>query len=142
MRPIRAQTFVRTLLLSTGGIAIGTAGAVIAKGTRAIPGGGSVSPTADSVLRFYATWWGGSGVAMLAAAAEPYPPPTLVRSIAATTFLGGLARLGASRHSGPPHPLFQILTIVELLTPPILIITQRSAMRDSSPVDPRRPGGT
>ena len=64
---------------------------------------------------------------MLAAATEPDPSPILVRGVAAATFVGGLARLAAVRHSGPPHPLFQALTAIELLTPPLLLLAHREA---------------
>ena len=127
VKPSTARGIVTGLLLGSGGVAIGTAGAVVTTGTRAIPGGGTATPSTDSVLRFYATWWGGSGVAMMAAATAPDPSPSLVRGVAAATFVGGLARLAAARRSGAPHPLFQTLTAFELLTPPLLLFAQRRA---------------
>lgn len=80
-----------------------------------MPDGGTVSPSADSVLRFYATWWAGAGLVMWRLAAAPERHPAAVRAVAATTFVGGLARLLAARHSGPPHPLFRALTVLELV---------------------------
>lgn len=127
VKPSIARGMVRALLAGSGGVAIGTAGAVVAGGTRAIPGGGVATASTDSVLRFYATWWGGSGVAMLTAARDPNPSAAVVRTVAAATFAGGLARLAAMRRSGRPHALFQALTVVELLTPPLLLLAQREA---------------
>ncbi|WP_226355212.1 DUF4345 domain-containing protein [Pseudonocardia sp. ICBG601] len=130
MQIVKASTargIVRGLLAGSGAVAIGTAGAVVARGTRAIPGGGTATASTDSVLRFYATWWGGSGIAMLAAAREPNPSTAVVRGVAAATFVGGLARLAAARRSGRPHPLFQALTVIELLTPPALLLARQKS---------------
>lgn len=131
-----ARRIVRGLLIGSGAVAVGTAGAVVSRGTRAIPGGGTATASTDSVVRFYATWWGSAGVAMLATAAEPAPSPTFVRGVAAATFVGGLARLAAARRSGAPHRLFQTLTAVELVTPPLLLLAQHRA--NETPIAPAR----
>jgi hypothetical protein len=49
-----------------------------------------------------------------------------LRAVCVTTFLGGVARLAAVRTSGRPHPLFQALTVTELLVPPVLLHLRRT----------------
>jgi hypothetical protein len=95
-----------------------------------VPGGSTVSASTDSVLRFYATWWAAAGLLMWKVAAAPERHPAAVRAIAATTFAGGLARSLAARRSGRPHPLFQALTVLELVAPPALLAAQRRLAPD------------
>ena len=123
--PTTARRAVQAVLRGSGLLAVATGAWVVARGSAAVPGGGTVSPSADSVLRFYATWWAGSGVLMWRLAAAPERHTPAVRAIAATTFVSGLARLLAARHSGPPHPLFRALTVLELMAPPALLAAQR-----------------
>jgi hypothetical protein len=88
---------------------------------RAIPGGLPTTASNDRVLRFYAVWWAAQGPAAWSLARDPMLDPRQVRAVCATTFLGGLARVAAMRASGRPHPLFQVLTVFELLAPPLLL---------------------
>ena len=116
---------VRGLLVAVGAVAAGTGTAVALRGTAAIPGGASTVASNDSVLRFYAVWWAAQGPAALSLARDPGLDEGRVRALCATTFLGGLARVAAMRASGRPHPLFQALTAVELLLPPLLVGARR-----------------
>jgi hypothetical protein len=126
---VTAAAAVRGLLRGSGLVAVGTGAWVVARGSTAVPGGGTVSPSTDSVLRFYATWWAAAGLLMWTVAAAPERHPVAVRAVAATTFAGGLARLLAARRSGRPHPLFQALVVLELTAPPALLAAQRRAER-------------
>ena len=128
--PTTARRAVQAVLRGSGLIAVATGTWVVARGSAAVPDGGAVSPSADSVLRFYATWWAGSGVLMWRLAAAPEQHPAAVRAVAAATFVGGLARILAARHSGPPHPLFRALTVLELVTAPALLAAQRQLAPD------------
>ena len=128
--PTAARCVVQAVLRGSGLLAVATGTWVVARGSAAVPDGGTVSPSADSVLRYYATWWAGSGVLMWRLAAAPERHPAAVRAVAATTFVGGLARLLAARHSGPPHPLFRALTVLELVTAPALFAAQRQLAHD------------
>jgi Domain of unknown function (DUF4345) len=120
-----ARRVVRGLLRGSALAALATGTAVVARGSAAVPDGGAVSPSTDSVLRFYAAWWAGAGGLMWSVAAAPERHPAVVRAIAATTFAGGIARLLALRGGGAPHPLFRALTVVELVAPPVLLAAQR-----------------
>jgi hypothetical protein len=123
--PTTARRALQAVLRGSGLLAVATGTWVVARGSAAVPDGDTVSPSTDSVLRFYATWWAGAGVLMWRLAAAPERHPAAVRAVAVTTFVGGLARLLAARHSGPPHPLFRALTVLELVAPPALLAAQR-----------------
>lgn len=123
--PTTARRAVQAVLRGSGLLAVATGTWVVACGSAAVPDGGTVSPSTDSVLRFYATWWAGAGVLMWRLAAAPERHPATVRAVAAATFVGGLARLLAARDSGPPYPLFRALTVLELVTAPALLAAQR-----------------
>ena len=119
--PARTAAAIRGVPAITGAVANGTGAWVAARGTDGIPGGAPTVASNDSVLRFYAVWWAAQGPAAWALARDPGLDEARVRALCATTFLGGLARLAAARASGRPHPLFQALTAVELLMPPLLL---------------------
>lgn len=98
---------------------------VALRGTAAIPGGAPTVASNDSVLRFYAVWWAAQGPVAWRLARDARLDRGQLRAVCATTFLGGLARLAAARTSGRPHPLFQALTVSELLLPPVLLLLRR-----------------
>jgi hypothetical protein len=127
-----SRSMLQAVLVGTGTIAAGTGTAVVIAGPGAIPGGGPVPPSVDSVLRFYAVWWAACGVALVRAAPRVEHETAAVQGACATMFLGGVARLLAARASGRPHPLFQTLTVVELVTTPVLVGWQRSLARASA----------
>lgn len=125
--PVAAARLLRGIIAGTGAIAFLTGGCVAFGGTAAIPGGTPTTASNDSVLRFYAIWWAAQGPAALRLVHDPMVDPGAVRHLAATTFCGGLARLAAVRASGRPHPVFRVLTIVELGLPPLMIALARRA---------------
>jgi hypothetical protein len=123
--PASAARQIRAVLVPLGAAATGTGAMVALRGTAAIPGGAPTVASNDSVLRFYAVWWAAQGPAAWHLARDPDLDPRRLRALCATTFLGGLARLAAVRTSGRPHPLFQGLTVMELLAPPALLALRR-----------------
>jgi hypothetical protein len=126
-----------SVLVALGTVATGTGAMVVLRGPAAIPGGAPTAASNDSVLRFYAVWWAAQGPAAWRLARDPYLDHQQLRTVAAATFLGGLARLAAARASGRPHPLFQALTVTELLLPPVLLAVRR--MVPDRPVDSSPP---
>jgi hypothetical protein len=136
-----ARRVVQGLLRGSALVAVATGAGVVARGSAAVPGGGEVAPSTDSVLRFYAAWWVAAGAAMWCVAAAPERNESAVRAVAATTFAGGVARLLAMRRSGLPHPLFRALTVVELVTPPVLLALQRR-LADRSGQEGHSPRGS
>lgn len=116
---------VRAVLAGTCVVATVSGTLVAARGTDAIPGGAPTAPSNDSVMRFYAVWWASQGPTLWRLSRAPTLSRDQLRSVCATTFLGGLARVAAARRSGRPHPLFRALTIAELVLPPVLLCTWR-----------------
>ena len=125
MTPARADAVVRGVLVVLGATATATGGVVALRGTAAVPGGAPTAASNDSVLRFCATWWAAQGPAAWRLARDPALDEGRLRSVCVTLFLGGLARLAAARTSGRPHPLFQALTVTELVLPPVLLGLRR-----------------
>ena len=133
MTPVTAARVVRAVLAVAGAVATGTGAAVALRGTAAVPGGAATAASNDSVLRFYAVWWAAQGPVMWRLARDPGLDGRAVRSVCATTLVGGLARLQSMRTTGRPHPLFQALTVVELLAPPVLLVLHRRAQDATTP---------
>lgn len=121
----RIATTIRVVLVGLGAVATGTGVMVAARGTAAIPGGAPTVASNDSVLRFYAVWWAAQGPAAIRLARDPHLDESRLRAVCLATLLGGIARLGAARTSGWPHPLFRVLTVVELVVPPALLVLRR-----------------
>lgn len=122
----------RLALLAVGVVATGTGTSVVLRGAAAVPGGGQVTASTDSVLRFYAVWWASLGPLMAHLATRPPQERGRLTAVAVLTALGGLARILAAVQSGLPHPLFRTLTVAELTAPPLLLLWQRRL-----PDDPR-----
>lgn len=125
MLPETAARLIRSALIPLGAVATSTGLMVALRGAAAIPGGAPTVASNDSVLRFYAIWWAAQGPAAWRLGRDPDLDHSQLRALCTTTFLGGLARLAAARTSGRPHPLFQALTVAELLLPPVLLALRR-----------------
>lgn len=121
----RDDDLYRLTLLAVGAVATGTGTSVVLRGIASVPGGGRVSASTDSVLRFYAVWWAALGPVMAHLATRPPRERQKLTAVAALIALGGLARLLAAVQSGLPHPLFRALTVAELTAPPLLMLWQR-----------------
>lgn len=104
--------------------AIAIAALHIALGPAAIPGSIPVNPTMDSEDRFYATLFAAYGVALLWCIRDIERKGTVVYFLAATFFVGGLARLVSVASVGLPNPFFIAMTVLELLIPFAMVFMQ------------------
>lgn len=123
------QAFMAIFVAFFGIVCMVIGFAHIVIGPAVIPGSTPVNATMDSEDRFYATLFVGFGAALvwcsraLAARARPFG------CLLAVFFAGGLSRLVSLWQAGLPHPLFQVLTVVELVLPIALWIMYRKAFR-------------
>lgn len=117
--------FLRMVLAGSGIVATATGTLVAVRGAAGIPGGASAAASNDSVMRFYAIWWASQGPVLWRLSRDPVLPAAQLQAVCVTTFLGGVARLAAAKDSGRPHPLFQTLTVAELVLPPVMIGIRR-----------------
>ena len=95
MSPESAARAIRALIAPVAVVASGTGAMVALRGPAAIPGGAPTVASNDSVLRFYAVWWAAQGPAAWRLVRDDELDRRALRRLAATTFLGGLARVTA-----------------------------------------------
>lgn len=86
-------------------------------GSSSIIGGGSVNPTIDSDLRFFALLFAAYGLTFVWCAADVYRRANVVNVLGAIFFAGGLARLLSWAVSGRPNWFYVLMIPVELLIP-------------------------
>ncbi|WP_052862816.1 DUF4345 domain-containing protein [Streptomyces niger] len=90
-------------------------------GNAAIPGASSAGPTIDSLGRFFGAIFAGYGLAWLWAARQSPVPATAVRWLSAVFLLGAIGRLLSLAAQGWPHWFQVVLTIIELVLPPLFL---------------------
>ena len=93
-------------------------------GPSAIPGSIPVNTPMDSEDRFYATLFAAYGVALLWCIGNIERKSRCVYFLAATFFVGGLARVVSIVAVGPPNAFFLAMTALELVIPPFMVFTQ------------------
>ena len=114
--------------LGVGGLVATAAGLdTVLRGARSVPGRPRAGAEMESELRYYAGFYVAYGVAALHTARRAEREPAAVRALAGALFLSGLARAGAWRAAGKPHPLQRALLAIELTVPPVLVAVQRRA---------------
>lgn len=86
-------------------------------------------PTMDNEMRFYAAPWGAYGVVLIWTARDLAARLNLVPWLAAVFFTGGVGRVISLLSVGPPDPFFSLLMVVELATPPVLVLIWLGARR-------------
>jgi hypothetical protein len=96
----------------------------IVLGPAAIPGSIPVNATMDSEDRFYATFFAAYGVALLWCIRDIERKSRFVYSLAATFFVGGLARVVSILAVGPPNAFFLAMMVLELVIPPVMVFMQ------------------
>ena len=93
-------------------------------GPSVIPGSVPVNATMDSEDRFYATLFAAYGVALFWCARDLESRSREVYFLAATFFIGGLARLVSIAAVGLPNDFFIAMTTLELLIPVFMAYAQ------------------
>ena len=88
--------------------------------------------TADNELRFFAVFWIAFGVIAIRVAPRVDTEMQLVRALALTLFVGGLARAISWLAVGKPHSLFVSLMLLELVGAPLVVAWQAKLSRTPS----------
>ncbi|MEW1914893.1 DUF4345 domain-containing protein [Kitasatospora sp. NPDC085895] len=108
---------VLVLMMGISCVVIGLGHVVL--GNASIPGAGAAGTTIDSLGRFFGAIFAGYGLAWLWAARQRPIPATAVRWLAGVLLLGGVSRLLSLALHGWPHWFQVVLTVVELVLPPV-----------------------
>ena len=88
-------------------------------GVASVPGEGLAGATVDSRERYYGAIFLGYGLAWVWAARQRPVPATAVRWLAGIFLLGAAGRLLSLALVGPPQAFQVVLTVVELVLPPV-----------------------
>ncbi|GAA5050035.1 DUF4345 domain-containing protein [Nocardia callitridis] len=113
-------------LLVFGVVCTGIAVAHLFFGTASIIGGGSVTATIDSDMRFYAALFAAYGLAVVWCARDVETKATPINLLGLLFFVGGLARLLAWIISGQPNWFYVLMVPVELIIPVINYVLVRA----------------
>ena len=120
---------VRLLVSLLAVVAVFAGAQTILFGSNVIPDGGEPSASVESELRFYGTWWLGTGLFLGWVLQDLAGRGRELRVVCALLFLAGLARLLAWADAGRPHPVLLVLLALELLLPPTIVLRHAGAVR-------------
>jgi hypothetical protein len=84
-----------------------------------------ISPTIDSELRFYATYWFSYGLLLVWIVRGLTQRIQLVPLVMALFFAGGVGRVLSWIVVGAPHPVFILPLVIELIYPVIVAVLYR-----------------
>jgi hypothetical protein len=98
-------------------------------GSGIVPGGGGVSPSVESELRFFSIWWVGLGLYLWSLAPRLEERGRELRVACGLLFAGGLARLWAIADVGRPDGTFVVLMVVEWVVAVGLVLWHARAAR-------------
>lgn len=115
------------VLLAVVAISAGTL--TVLTGGSTVVGGGVISPSLDSELRFYAAWYVGVGLVLLWSARHVESAGAVIRCVCAVLLLGAFGRVVSWSLVGRPHPLYLVLLGIELVLPLLLVPWQHVVTR-------------
>lgn len=120
-------------LTVVGSIAVIFGAQTVLTGGALIPGGGHVSPSVDSELRFYAAWYVAAGLLLLRAVPQVEREGTVIRLVAGFFFVGAAGRLLSIVTVGPPRGIFVALMVIEFVLSAVLVSWHALVARRSPP---------
>ncbi|MGH2685191.1 MAG: DUF4345 domain-containing protein [Actinomycetota bacterium] len=120
---------LQVVLTILGVVAVSAGGITVLFGADSVVGGGSVSASVDSELRFYATWYVLVGALLLRAVPRVEAEAFTIRAVFVTLFLAGVARVISIIAVGTPHRFLLVLLGLELGLPILLIPWQALVAR-------------
>ena len=112
-------------------------------GIHSVPGEGTAGVTIDSRERYYGAIFFGYGLAWIWAARQTPIPAALIRFLALIFALGALGRIISLIQYGWPQWFQTVLTVIEIVLPPIFLLLAGADERARPPakslVDAVRP---
>lgn len=115
------------VLLGAGACVAGAATVLLGAGS--IIGLASLTPTADSEMRFYATWYVLAGVLAIRSARRVEDETFTIRVLFGGLFLAGCARALSLAVVGRPHAFSVVLMALELVLPLVILPWQAAVAR-------------
>ena len=123
------RAFLKYFVALFGAVCAAIGLAHVAIGPVVIPGSIVVNATMDSEDRFYAILFVGYGATLVWCSRRLEERGGPFGWLLLVFFAGGIARLVSMWQAGLPHPLFQVLTTVELVLPIALWHAYRKTFR-------------
>ena len=115
----------RAVVYAAGTVATSAGLHTVAVGGRSVAGEDTANARLESELRFYGAFYVAYGLSLLRTAPRADEDAAGVAAAAGALFLAGVARAGAWRAAGRPHPVQQALLGIELAGPPAMVAWQR-----------------
>jgi Domain of unknown function (DUF4345) len=120
---------LQAILTILGLVAVVFGTLTVFTGGAGVIGGGEVSASVDSELRFYASWYAAAGVMMLRAVPRVESAGTTIRALCIVLVIAACARVISIMVIGTPHPVFLVLMIVEFAIPVVIVPWQAAIAR-------------
>ncbi len=119
-------------LWGTFGVVAVIAGSMsVALGSAVQVDAGTVSPSMESELRFYAAWYVVAGVLALRTVPRIAVERATIRILCAGLFVGGAARLVGAIVVGWPPTMLVVLMALEFVIPAVVVPWQAAVARDA-----------
>lgn len=121
----RSRRRLQRTLAVLAAVPLASASREIVLGAQGVPGGSpNVTPTVDSALRYANVFKFAVGPVIWSQLGQVERSPALTYALS-SIFMGGVARLGSWQKRGRPHPLTVGAVVLEIATPPLLMVWQR-----------------
>lgn len=112
---------LRVLVLSMGVACVAIGAVHFLWGIDSVPGEAAAGATVDSRERYYGAIFLGYGLVWMWVGRQSPIPATTVRWLAGIFFLGGIGRLLSLAVHGQPQWFQVVLTVIELVLPPVFV---------------------
>lgn len=112
---------LQVLVGAIGVVAVGAGLAGVLLGADQVLGPGTASPGVDSELRFFAAWYVVAGLLLLRTVREVEREAWTIRIVAGGFLLAAIGRMLSIASAGWPHPLYVVLTVIEVVLPFVVV---------------------
>lgn len=120
---------LRIVLVLLAVVATSAGTLTVLTGSSTVLSSGTVSPSVDSELRFYAAWYVGVGLVLAWTAFHVEVAGTVLRSVCGVLLLGAVGRSVSLVMVGRPHPVYLVLLAIEVALPVVLLPWQHAVAK-------------